>query len=127
MNLKKMKNVIMKTIEERAIEKCPVHLVTRNGMPWTEYDANEKKRNFYIEIATEQRQIDEAECTEEMRKLNEEWKENLDIQRKMLIDKACVWMRVHLPRVIDNYPINGKRVSMLNEDMREDFRKAMEE
>ena len=30
----------------------------------------------------------EAEYTEEMRKLNKEWKENLKTQRKMLIDKA---------------------------------------
>lgn len=34
----------------------------------------------------------EAEYTEEMRKLNEEWKENLVIQRKMLIDKAAKWV-----------------------------------
>lgn len=48
-------------------------------------------------------------------------------QRTIDIDKACEWLRLYLPRVIENYPFNGRKVAMLNEDMREEFRKAMEE
>lgn len=44
----------------------------------------EKVRFGYINGAEEQERID----TIEMAKLNEEWKQNLAIQRAMLIDKA---------------------------------------
>jgi len=50
---------------------------------WTE------SYNTYIEIAAEQRAVDEADYTEQMRQLNEEWKENLALQRQMLNEKAC--------------------------------------
>lgn len=47
--------------------------------------------------------------------------------RKEMIEKADRWLRTHLPRVISNYPLGNKRTDMLNEDMREEFIKAMEQ
>lgn len=46
----------------------------------------------YKDGATEQKAIDDKEYTEEMHRLNEEWEENLVIQRKMLINKAVAWV-----------------------------------
>ena len=40
----------------------------------------------------EQKAIDEKEYTEEMHRLNEEWKANLVIQREMLINKGVAWV-----------------------------------
>lgn len=45
--------------------------------------------------------------------------------REDAILDADNWLHIHLPRVISNYPYEGKRVDMLNEDMREDFRNYM--
>lgn len=49
---------------------------------------------------------------------------------KRYIEKIDTWLRTHLPRVISNYPLDRygeKRTDMLNEDMREELRKYMEE
>ena len=48
----------MKTIEERAWEKYPEVIKHHNLV---QIDINEKKRKMYIEIATEQKAIDNAE------------------------------------------------------------------
>ena len=58
-----------------------------------------------------------AEYTEEMRKLNEEWEENLEIQRKMLIERAIDWLNQNTDW--DNIYSEG--------ELQELFRKAMEE
>lgn len=47
-------------------------------------------------------------------------------QKQIDIDKADKWLRTHLPRVIGNYPYVDGTTDMLNEDMRAEFRKAME-
>lgn len=56
--------------------------------------------------------------------------EGCDLCRKVyqekFIDKADKWLRAHLPRVIENYPRSNGTTDMLNEDMRAEFRKAME-
>lgn len=69
------------TFEERAKEYCHREKVE-----------NVDCLHAYIFGAVEQQAIDAEIYTEEMRKLNEEWKENLEIQRKMLIDNAVKWV-----------------------------------
>ncbi len=34
---------------------------------------------------------------EEMIMLNDEWEQNLKVQRVILIDKACAWLKAYLP------------------------------
>lgn len=49
-------------------------------------------------------------------------------ERYILTEKVDMWLRKHLPRVISNYPLNENVVTdMLNEDIREDLRKYLEE
>lgn len=78
----------MTDIKEKAWEKYPVHLVTRNGMPWTEYDANEEKRNFYIEIATEQKKIDIEKIDQFC---EEHWEEYFKTRSDMKVFKG--WLK----------------------------------
>lgn len=56
--------------------------------------------------------VREAEMTQEMAKLNEEWRENLAIQRAMLIDRACEWLKAR---------------NVLTDAIIEGFRKVLEE
>lgn len=77
----------MKTIGERFDEMAEAAGVSKTDKSY--YFG----RSCCFQITTEQKAIDDAEHTEEMRKLNEEWKENLEIQRKMLIEKACEWLK----------------------------------
>lgn len=94
--------------------------------------SNDAKRSIlfhcykdYHDGATEQRVIDEQIYTEEMRKLNEEWLENLKIQREMLIDKACEWLiNTYLGDYVTDEYGNGNIGN--NAKLAEDFRKAME-
>ena len=53
----------MKTIEERAWEKYPEVIKHRY---LAHIDINEEKRKMYIEIATEQKAIDDAECVNQV-------------------------------------------------------------
>jgi len=46
----------------------------------------------------------ETDYTEQMRQLNEEWKENMRIQRTMLIDKVWKWFEDILPDTILDVP-----------------------
>lgn len=87
------------TVEERARQYATNHVGPYEcGAKGDEWDS---MYDEYIEIANEQKEAD--------------------------IEKACKWLRVHLPRVISNYPFGDERIDMLNEDMREDFKKAMKE
>lgn len=56
---------------------------------------------------------------DEMRKLNEEWKDNLAIQRAMLIDKAC--------KVIDDLMMAYISGNLSHDEVMYKCRKAMEE
>ena len=55
----------MKTIEERAWEKYPKVIKHHN---FTQIDINEEKRKMYIEIATEQKAIDNDRAKEAFNK-----------------------------------------------------------
>lgn len=70
------------TIEERANSSSPFE-----PHEWQEgYGLYE---SGFIQGAEDQMKIDAAE----MAKLNDEWEQNLAIQRAMLIDKAVEWFR----------------------------------
>lgn len=44
------------------------------------------------------------------------------------LEDVDIWLRTHLPRVIENYPLgSGKTTDMLNEDMRADLRESLTE
>ena len=62
----------MKTIEERAWEKYPEVIKHHN---LAQIDINEGKRKMYIEIATEQKAIDDAELL----KLKSAWEKEAQI------------------------------------------------
>ena len=72
----------MKTIEERAWEKYPEVIKHHN---LAHIDINEEKRNMYIEIATEQKAIDDNRYIESLSKI-------LKSIRKDTIDDACEWL-----------------------------------
>lgn len=81
------------TLEERA---------KRNAVKAIEYACGKRVgepeyiTNLFIQMATEQRSIDEEAYTEEMRKLNEEWEENLKLQRELFITKTCEWLKANV-------------------------------
>lgn len=111
------------TIEERAVAHLNGRKPIIESFASQKKLSNDAKRSIlfhcfkdYYDGATEQRAIDEQIYTEEMRKLNEEWRENLKIQREMLIDKACECLEL-----AENWQ------AWLNGDFKEFFRKAMEE
>lgn len=117
----------MATIKERAQEYAEIAKI-RGDMPL------ELAEDVYIEIATEQKTIDDefhrsevlridADHTDVMVALNNEWSERLVALRAMLIDKACKWLKEQTyqeypgaphERLFDDYDIN-------------EFRKEMEE
>lgn len=75
----------MKTLAERAKEYEPGPIDEDEILPARVVGyIVEKARIGYINGAEEQERID----TIEMAKLDEEWKQNLAVQRAMLIDKA---------------------------------------
>ncbi len=52
---------------------------------------------------------------EEMIMLNDEWEQNLKIQRAILIDKACAWLKAYLPqRFLSHETLNEFRRFMDN-------------
>lgn len=100
-NSGKKYSTIMKTIEERAWEKYPEVIKHHNLV---RIDINEKKRKMYIEIATEQKEIDIEKacvaCESELRRL------------KQLINKS-----VDVP----TNPVSvGKSLSRIRKEMYED-------
>lgn len=106
MNLKKMKNVIMKTIEDKINEIVEGHAECR----WL--DAGELQE-YLEEVATEQKAIDDAERDTAVYNL---LMLKLDAEKKLWLDKACEWMKI-------NYGHFDGSI----EDLVADFRKAMEE
>lgn len=71
-----------KTLQERA-DRYIGHAYELGEDPGTT-----RERDGYLYGIRDQMEID----TEEMRLLNEEWEQNLAMQRAMLIDKACAWL-----------------------------------
>ena len=118
----------MKTIEERAWEKYPEVIKHRY---LAHIDINEEKRKMYIEIATEQKAIDNAELL----KLKSAWEKEAQINhddeanRKQgyhdAIEKACEWLDNYLMEI--GYPDDWLRDSPNMESGEERFRKAMED
>lgn len=97
------KDTKMKTIEERAEEfgkrGCGENCIficeewkDKNGV----CRRLASRVALYKSIATEQRAIDEESYTEEMRKLNEEWEENLKLQRELFIKETCEWLKANV-------------------------------
>ena len=105
----------MKSIEERAWKKYPEVIKHHN---LARIDINEKKRKMYIEIATEQKAIDDAELL----KLKSAWEKEAQINHDDeanykqgyhdAIDKVCEWLRAR---------------NVITKDTLIGFRKAMEE
>lgn len=94
----------MTDIEKRAWEKYPEVIKHHN---LAQIDINEGKRKMYIEVANEQKAIDELS--------------RLSLEKIEWVEKACEWLK-------DNMPI-GYDVEFGEEydiDLN-DFRKAMEE
>ena len=110
----------MKTIEERAWEKYPEVIKHHNLV---QIDINEKKRKMYIEIATEQKAIDNAELL----KLKSAWEKEAQINHDDeanykqgyhdAIEKACNWLKERVQCGV--HPQNAYGFA-------EEFRKAME-
>lgn len=112
----------MATIEERAKDYADNFVV---GDAAIIVDLLHKvAEESYVKGATEQKVIDDELQTEEMRKLNEEWKENFRIQRKMLIDKAREWFGEYLMEI--GCPDDWMRDSSCMESGEKRFIKAME-
>ena len=91
----------MKTIEERAWEKYPEVIKHHNLV---QIDINEKKRKMYIEIATEQKAIDDAELL----KLKTAWEKEAQINHDV---EANYKQGYHdavekVSKFIDNYVAN---------------------
>lgn len=79
--------------EKRLTRSAPKPPIRKENMrtrcDYTALDAENEVLRDEIKRLKSQKTVMEHNYTEEMRKLNEEWKENLALQRKMLIDKAC--------------------------------------
>ena len=91
----------MKTIEERAWEKYPEVIKYRY---LAQIDINEEKRKMYIEIATEQKAIDDAELLE----LKSAWEKEAQINHN---DEAKYKQGYHdavekASKLIDKYIAN---------------------
>lgn len=83
--------------------------------------------NLFIQMATEQKSIDEESYTEEMRKLNEEWEENLKLQRELFITRTCEWLKGNINSIywaiespVGNIPIGDHLSKMFREAIGED-------
>ena len=126
----------MKTIEERAWEKYPEVIKYHN---LAHIDINEEKRKMYIEIATEQKAIDEAIRLKKCDDMTEaeynrevaflDWfhensggtithSDAIEWARKDLLDKACEWLKERVQCGVHSQRAYG---------FVEEFRKAMEE
>ena len=127
----------MKTIEERAWEKYPEVIKHHN---LAQIDINEGKRKMYIEIATEQKAIDEAKLL----KLKSVWEKEAQITHDDeanrnqgyhdAIEKACKWLEKELQEIAvdevkENFLENNFNIVLKSQvpDWLINFRKAMEE
>ena len=125
----------MKTIEERAWEKYPEVIKHRY---LAHIDINEEKRKMYIEIATEQKAIDEAKLL----KLKSAWEKEAQITHDDeanrnqgyhdAIEKACKWLEENArdyacATIRCPYGEEEEIICDIHREIVEDFRKAMEE
>ena len=125
----------MKTIEERAWEKYPEVIKHRY---LAHIDINEEKRKMYIEIATEQKAIDDAELL----KLKSAWEKEAQINHDVeanykqgyhdAIEKACKWLEENArdyacATIRCPYGEEEEIICDVHREIVEDFRKAMEE
>ena len=99
----------MKTIEERAWEKYPEVIKHHN---LAHIDINEEKRKMYIDIATEQKAIDDAEYVNKVLMGKESSINYYKQGYHDAIDKVCEWLRAR---------------NVITKDTLIGFRKAMEE
>lgn len=116
----------MKTIEERAWEKYPEVIKHHN---LAHIDINEEKRKMYIDIATEQKAIDEAKLL----KLKSAWEKEAQITHDDeanrnqgyhdAIEKACKWLEGYCCEIGCKYDCNFDDIMV---DGPKRFRKAME-
>ena len=105
----------MKTIEERAWEKYPEVIKHRY---LAHIDINEEKRKMYIEIATEQKAIDDAELLT----LKSAWEKEAQINHDA-IEKACnIFCHTGCPHKTDSYNCFNNKC-----DTWKIFRRMMEE
>ena len=114
----------MKTIEERAWEKYPEVIKHHN---LAHIDINEEKRRMYIEIATEQKAIDDAELSKLKSALENEKQINRRYYNQGYYDafkKACKWFTDYLMEI--GYPDDWMRDSTNILSGEERFIKAME-
>ena len=116
----------MKTIEERAWEKYPEVIKHHN---FAHIDINEEKRKMYINIATEQKAIDEAKLLKLKSAWEKEAQTNHDDEANYkqgyhdAVEKACEWLKNNWREYV-----NQDRDGMiLFGNWESDFRKAMEE
>lgn len=114
----------MKTIDERA-KKYGIESANLLCSDFSE-EQRERQAEIYARVYSDI-------ATEEIRKLNEEWEENLAIQRYMLIDKACKWLKKELKKLamdkIDDNFLDNKFKVVLKSDIPkwlDNFRKTME-
>lgn len=116
----------MKTIEERAWEKYPEVIKHRY---LAHIDINEEKRKMYIEIATEQKAIDDAELL----KLKSAWEKEAQINHDVeanykqgyhdAVEKACnIFCHTGCPHKTDSYNCFNNKC-----DTWKIFRRMMEE
>ena len=125
----------MKTIEERAWEKYP-EVIKYHYL--AQIDINEEKRKMYIEIATEQKAIDEAKLL----KLKSAWEKQAQINHNDeanyqqgyhdAIEKACEWLKENArdyacATIRCPYGEEEEIICDVHQKIVEDFRKAMEE
>lgn len=99
----------MKTIEERAWEKYPEVIKHHN---LAHIDINEEKRKMYIDIATEQKAIDDAEYVNKVLMGKGSSINYYKQGYHDAIDKVCEWLRAR---------------NVITKDTLIGFRKAMEE
>ena len=105
----------MKSIEERAWEKYPEVIKHHN---LAHIDINEEKRKMYVEIATEQKAIDDAELL----KLKSAWGKEAQINHDA-IEKACnIFCYTGCPHKTDSYNCFNNKC-----DTWKIFRRMMEE
>lgn len=88
----------MKTIEERAWEKYPEVIKHHN---LARIDINEEKRKMYIEIATEQKEIDiEKACKvyrNELQRLKTQLDESVGVPANLMsVDKSLSRIRLEM-------------------------------
>ena len=92
----------MKSIEERAWEKYP-EVIKHHNLAYI--DINEEKRKMYIEIATQQKAIDDVillklkSAWEKQAQINHDDELNYQQGYHDAIEKACEWLEKELQEI----------------------------